>query len=68
MEQPRGDLVRSHVADDVELAGSLFGNSIVCDPLEFRVELLEEIFEQEGEELWREGRGGREGGSGGGSE
>ena len=52
--EPVGDLVLAHVADNVKLGCPLLGDGLVGDPFELRVELLEEVLEEEGEELPRQ--------------
>ena len=41
-----GDLILTHVTDDVELRDMLLGDGLVCNPLQLNIELLEEIFKQ----------------------
>lgn len=45
------DLVLTDVTHNVKLSGTLLGNGLVSDPLQLKVELLEEVFEQEREQL-----------------
>ncbi len=51
MGQAHGDLILSHVTNDVKLSGSLLWDGLVCNPLQLKVEFFEEIFEEKGEKL-----------------
>lgn len=46
-----GDLILAHVLDHIKLSCSLFGDDLVGDFLQFRVELLKKIFKQQRKEL-----------------
>lgn len=52
-----GDLILSHVLHHIKLSCSLLGDDLVSDFLQFRVELLKEIFKQQRQKLestWKE--------------
>jgi len=49
-----GDLVLPHVLDHIELRRPLLGDDLVGDLLQLGVELLEQVFKQQGEQLGEE--------------
>lgn len=48
-----GDLILPHVLHHIKLSCSLLGDNLICDLLQFRVELFKQIFEQQRQELQR---------------
>lgn len=54
-----GDLILPHVFYHVELSCSLLGDNLVCNLLQFRVEFLKEIFEEQRQKLGKRQSGRR---------